>query len=79
MSTKRGETPPTWRSAVLRGIFGAVIFMVLLLAIFRRPIVPSVGLAALMLLIYIPLGYYIERFLYNRRMASKRREREHDE
>jgi hypothetical protein len=56
-----------------------VIFMVLLLAIFRRPLGPSVGLAALMLLIYIPLGYYIERFLYNRRMASRRRERERSE
>ena len=29
-----------------------------------------------MLLIYIPLGYFIDRFFYNRRQAAKRRERE---
>jgi hypothetical protein len=73
---KRADRSPTWRSAVLRGAFGAVIFMALLVAIFRRPIIASMGLAALMLLIYIPLGFYMERFLYNRRLASKRRERE---
>ena len=49
--------------------------MVLLVAIFRKPLGPSIGLAALMLLIYIPLGFYIEKFLYGRRMAAKRRER----
>ena len=75
MSAKRGESPPTWRSAVLRGALRRGIFMVLLVAIFRKPIVASTGLAALMLLIYIPLGFYIEKFLYSRRMAAKRRER----
>jgi hypothetical protein len=75
MSAKRGESPPSWRSAILRGAFGALIFMVLLVAIFRKPVGPSIGLAALMLMIYIPLGFYIEKFLYNRRMAAKRRER----
>ena len=37
---------------------------------------PSIALAAFMLLIYIPLGHYIDRFFYNRRQAAKRRERE---
>ena len=33
-------------------------------------------LSLFMLLIYIPLGHYIDRFMYNRRQAAKRRERE---
>jgi drug/metabolite transporter (DMT)-like permease len=76
MGTKR-EGPPTWNSALGRGAFGAAIFCLLLVVLFRRPVVPSAGLSALMLLIYIPLGYYIERFFFNRRQAAaKRRERD---
>ena len=37
---------------------------------------PSVALSLFMLLIYIPLGHYIDQFIYNRRQAAKRRERE---
>ena len=35
-------------------------------------------LAVFMLLIYIPLGHYIDTFFYNRRQAAKRRQRERD-
>jgi hypothetical protein len=70
---QRREGPPTWRSAVNRGLLGAGIFLLLLLVFFQRPVGASIGLAALMLLIYIPLGYYMERFFYNRRQAAKRR------
>lgn len=73
---QKREGPPTWTSAVTRGLFGAAIFLLLLVVLFKRPVGASVGLAALMLLIYIPLGYYIERFLYNRRQAARRREKE---
>ena len=60
-----------------RGGFGAAIFFVLLVALFGRPVAPSFALAALMFLIYVPLGHYIDRFLYNRRQAARRR-REHE-
>jgi drug/metabolite transporter (DMT)-like permease len=73
---KKREGPPGWGSAVTRGLFGAGIFLVLLVALFREPIGQSVILSALMLLIYIPLGHVIDRFMYNRRQAAKRRERE---
>ncbi len=70
------EGPPTWRSAITRGAFGAALFLLLLIVLFKRPVAPSVALALLMLMIYIPMGYYLERFLYNRRQAAKRRQRE---
>jgi drug/metabolite transporter (DMT)-like permease len=75
---QKREGPPTWSSAAGRGLFGAAIFLLLLIALFGRPVGPSVLLAALMLLIYIPLGHYIDRFFYARRQAAKRRERERD-
>jgi hypothetical protein len=75
MGQKR-EAPPTWSSAVMRGLLGAGIFFVLLVTLFGRPLLPSAALAAFMLLIYIPMGHFLDRFFYNRRQAAKRRERE---
>jgi Flp pilus assembly protein TadB len=75
MGTKR-EGPPGWGTAVTRGLFGAGVFLLLLVLIFRRPVLPSVALSLFMLLIYIPLGHYIDQFMFNRRQAAKRRERE---
>jgi len=39
-------------------------------------VVASVFLAVFMLLIYIPMGHFLDRFFYNRRQAASRRERE---
>jgi len=73
---QRRDLPPIWRTAIWRGLFGAAIFFVLLVLVFARPVGPSLGLAALMLLIYVPMGHYIDRFMYRRRQAARRRERE---
>jgi Flp pilus assembly protein TadB len=75
MGTKR-EGPPSWSTAVTRGLFGAGVFLLLLVVLFREPVVRSVPLALFMLLLYIPLGHCIDGFMYNRRQAAKRRERE---
>jgi hypothetical protein len=72
------EGPPTWRQAVTRGLFGAAIFLLLWVLLFHQSVGASLGLAALLLLFYIPFGYYLERFLYNRRQAAKRREQDGD-
>ena len=77
MGTKR-EGPPSWSSAVTRGLFGAGVFLLLLVVIFRRPVFASVVLSLFMLLIYIPLGHLIDRFMFDRRQAAKRRQRERD-
>jgi len=77
MGNKR-EGPPTWGTAATRGLFGAGVFLLLLVVVFRRPVAASVILALFMLLIYIPLGHSIDTFFYNRRQAAKRRQRERD-
>jgi hypothetical protein len=73
---QKRENPPSWSQAVSRGLFGAAIFLALWVLLFHQSLAASLGLAALLLLLYIPMGYYLERFLYNRRQAAKRRERE---
>jgi hypothetical protein len=58
---------------VNRGLIGAGIFLLLLLVAFRQPVAASLGLSVLMLAVYIPMGYTIDRFFYNRRQAAARR------
>ena len=75
MGNKR-EGPPSWNTAVMRGLAGAGVFLLLLVVLFRRPVVGAVILSLFMLLVYIPLGHLIDGFMYNRRLAAKQRERE---
>ncbi len=70
----RGDHPPTWRSSALRGLGAAVIFAVLLLVIFKRPIGAALGLGAFMLVFYIPAGYYIDMMMWRRRERARIRE-----
>jgi hypothetical protein len=52
------------------------MFLLLLLVLFHRPFASSLAISVIMLAVYIPMGYAIERFMYNRRQAAARRERE---
>ncbi len=67
----RFDSPPTWRSAAVRGIVAAVIFTVLLLAIFGRSVGSALGLGAFMLAFYIPAGYYIDTMMWRRRERAR--------
>jgi len=73
--TDRRDVAPTWRRAFNRGAIAAVIFLVLLLLAFKRPVAEALPLAGFMLAVYIPMGFYLDRFLYQRRQAQKQRAR----
>jgi hypothetical protein len=72
----RGDLPPTWRSAVVRGLIAAAIFAVLLLVLFKRPVGAALVLAAFMLAFYIPGGYFVDMALWRRRERARIRSRE---
>jgi hypothetical protein len=69
----RVDLPPTWRSSIIRGVTAAVIFFVVLLLIFKRPIGTSLALGAFMLAFYIPAGYFIDMTLWRRRERTRMR------
>jgi hypothetical protein len=75
-SSARVDAPPTWRSAVTRGVVAAVIFTALLLLLFKRPVASALGLGAFMLVFYIPAGYYIDTMMWRRRERARIRQRE---
>jgi hypothetical protein len=71
----RLDQPPTWRGALNRAFIATGLFLVLLLLFFKsQQIGPKLGIAAFMLALYVPLGYYTDLFIYRRRQARKLRD-----
>ncbi|HVY96929.1 MAG TPA: hypothetical protein VHA54_08220 [Solirubrobacterales bacterium] len=68
------DLPPTWKGSITRGLVAAVIFAVLLMLIFKRPVGVSLALGAFMLAFYIPAGYFIDMTLWRRRERQRIRE-----
>lgn len=71
-SDSRRDQAPTWGSAFRRGLFGAGVFLLLIWLAFGRSFGGSLALSVVMLAMYVPLGYYVDRFFYNRRRARER-------
>ncbi|MEX2107266.1 MAG: hypothetical protein WD827_00085 [Solirubrobacterales bacterium] len=67
----RVDAPPTWRSAITRGLVAAVIFTVLLILIFKRSVGSALGLGGFMLAFYIPAGYYLDTMMWRRRERAR--------
>jgi Flp pilus assembly protein TadB len=71
----RLDQPPTWRAALNRALIAAALFLVLLLFFFRhQQLGPKLGIAAFMLAVYVPMGYYTDLFIYRRRQARRLQE-----
>jgi hypothetical protein len=67
----RGDAPPTWRSAIIRGAVAAVIFTAFLVLLFNRSMGAALGLGAFMLAFYIPAGYYIDTWVWRKRERAR--------
>jgi hypothetical protein len=71
----RRDIPPTWRAATVRGaLIAAVLFPVSVLLLGE----PAGGAAVLSVIaagLYIPMGYYMESFMYRRRQLKLAQER----
>lgn len=64
------DRPPTWSGAFKRGLIGAGVFFLLFWLAFQRPVGGAAVLSMAMLAMYVPMGYYIDRFMYRRRMRQ---------
>jgi hypothetical protein len=67
----RFDKPPTWRAAVNRAAIAALVFGVLLVVLFKRPPGAGAVLAALMFLLYIPLGFATDTMIHRYRLRKK--------
>ena len=69
---ERLDKPPTWQSSINRAAIAAALFGVLVVALFGRPVAQGAVLAAFMFLLYIPLGFATDTFIY--RFRQRRRQ-----
>ncbi|MBV9467253.1 MAG: hypothetical protein JO206_10430 [Solirubrobacterales bacterium] len=68
---RRLNTPPTWDGALKRAGLAAALMFVFLLVTSKGNIAASVLFAVFAFALYVPSGYYLERFLYRRRQRKK--------
>jgi hypothetical protein len=67
----RLEKPPTWRSALNRALIATLVFAVLVVLLFGQAMEQAVILAAMMLLLYVPLTYYSDLWIHRRHMRKQ--------
>jgi hypothetical protein len=66
----RYDRPPTWRTAFLRASFASVALFVLALVL-KLGIAQALVYFVLALLIYTPISYYTDAWMYRRRRRQK--------
>lgn len=68
---ERFDMPPSWRSAANRAAIAAIIFGVMLILLFKQEPLPAAGMTVAVFALYVPLGYYTDAFIYQRRQRKK--------
>jgi hypothetical protein len=66
----RYDQPPTWRSAAVRAVLASGVFFGLLYLFLKRPPAASAMIAMVMIVLYTPLGYYTDLWIYRRRQKK---------
>src|SRR4051794_40533451 len=69
--TDRFDRPPTWTGAAQRSLIAVVIFVAVLVLLFKQDAKQTIALSSVLLLVYIPMSYYTDAYLYKRRKAKK--------
>jgi uncharacterized protein (DUF2062 family) len=65
----RANREPSWRGAVTRAGIAAGVFFALLL-VMKQAFVGAVFVSIVMFGLYVPMGFYTDRYLYERRQRK---------
>jgi hypothetical protein len=68
--TDRLEREPTWRGAFYRAMAAAVVMLLISIMLLKKPN-EAIALFPIVLVLYVPISYYTDTWLYKRRVASK--------
>lgn len=66
----RQDRQPTWLGAFYRAMAAAVLMLLLSLVLTKKPST-AIALFPVVLLLYVPISYYTDLWLYRRRMRNK--------
>ena len=75
----RLDRPPTWRSALTRALIATAVFAAIVLLVFRKSVEQGWTLILFMFVLYVPLGYATDSFMYRRRLSQRERARREQE
>jgi hypothetical protein len=68
---ERLDRPPSWRRAINNAAIGAIFLFVLSIFLLDQTVAQAATLVPFLFLIYVPLGYWTDSFIYKRRQAKK--------
>jgi hypothetical protein len=71
MREARLNRPPTWEGALKRALLASALMFLFLLVTSKGKVVAALVFGVLALALYVPTGYYMELFLYRRRMRKR--------
>ena len=69
---ERLNRPPTWRGAFYRAMAAAVLLLLVSLLLLKKP-AQAIALFPVVLLIYLPISYYTDLWMFRRRQRNRAR------
>ena len=72
----RRDVPPTWSGAIKRALLMAALLFPVVLLLGSATVPGALVLCVVAAIFYVPMGYLLEKFLYDRRRAKLIKERE---
>jgi hypothetical protein len=67
----RYDKPPTWQGAINKALIASVFVLGASILILGFKPAQILGFLPVILIIYVPLGYYTDLFIYRRRLKQK--------
>jgi Flp pilus assembly protein TadB len=68
----RFDQPPTWRGSLNRALVAAAILAVFI-SVVQKNVAAGIILGAFAVIIYVPMSYYTDLWLYRRRQRQKQK------
>ncbi len=65
------DKPPTWQGSLQRAAIASALLFVLALALLGQTVGQAALVSLLSLALYVPLGYQVDKVLYERRQKKK--------
>jgi hypothetical protein len=66
----RRDRPPTWRGAFVRAMAAAILMLLVVTVLFHQS-TQAIALFPIVLLMYVPISYYTDVWMFNRRQRNK--------
>ena len=72
----RRDVPPTWSGAIKRALLMAALLFPVVLLLGNATVAGAIVLCVVAAIFYVPMGYLLEKFIYDRRQAKLSKERQ---